>query len=491
MISDKAKACPKCGYVLNNEQAKPVENIDDEESESQFDDCTPQQGGGLKWILIVLAILVIGGGVGYYFYADNKAKKEIALAAEQARLDSIEAARLDSIRQDSIAFYEFTSNDLKIFDVKGHVQEMTIASRVYPSTLPFDYRSAYFSYDGEVQLCAGLEDPIRNNDGRIEKYFEGDSNSTNVILEWNDGRIVKTTRKYNDSSNLEYICTPTYQDERVVSCYTVRNQFGKVDSERTTTIEYLSNDEFGNWTSCLVKEDAYYPDGIYNHQTRERIFSKHFTDTLKREIKYYSRKTYMDEERTMKKDIENYKERRNAEIEAAKVPDWMQGTWHLDIGGPNGISVANYTIIIDGNNATLLDGRQTKYKGECHVDNGKLYLGNSSSYDIRGQSLYYRYTRLTKEGSLSSWSGSFGTDSDVMRYLTDRTFYSESHRMSFTYNSCKIDGYAVSGAPRISNFSSTSATIVVNPLGGGRAVYLYLNASNGTINYEGDIFRAR
>lgn len=150
MISDKAKACPKCGYVLNNEQAKPVENIDDEESESQFDDCTPQQGGGLKWILIVLAILVIGGGVGYYFYADNKAKKEIALAAEQARLDSIEAARLDSIRQDSIAFYEFTSNDLKIFDVKGHVQEMTIASRVYPSTLPFDYCSAYFSYDGEV-----------------------------------------------------------------------------------------------------------------------------------------------------------------------------------------------------------------------------------------------------------------------------------------------------------------------------------------------------
>lgn len=150
-----------------------------------------------------------------------------------------------------------------------------------------------------------------------------------------------------------------------------------------------------------------------------------------------------------------------------------------------------YRIIIDGNNATLLDGRQTKYKGECHVDNGKLYLGNSSSYDISGQSLYYRQYRLTKEGSSSSWSGSFSTDSDVMRYLTDRTFYSESHRMSFTYNSCKIDGYAVSGAPRISNFSSTSATIVVNPLGGGRAVYLYLNASNGTINYEGDIFRAR
>lgn len=78
-----------------------------------------------------------------------------------------------------------------------------------------------------------------------------------------------------------------------------------------------------------------------------------------------------------------------------------------------------------------------------------------------------------------------------MRYLTDRTFYSGSHRMSFAYNSCKIDGYTVSGAPRISNFTSTSATIVVNPIGGGSAVYLYLNASNGTINYEGDIFRAR
>lgn len=178
-------------------------------------------------------------------------------------------------------------------------------------------------------------------------------------------------------------------------------------------------------------------------------------------------------------------------VAESRIPDWMQGLWYLDINGPNGIAVANYTITIDGDYATMLEGRRTKYSGECHIDNDKLYFGNSYSFDIRNQNLYYSQYRLKKEGASFSWDGSFRTDSDVMRYLTDRTFYSDSHRMSFTYNSCKIDGYAVSGAPRIVNFSSSSATIEVNPIGGGRAVYLYLNASNGLINYEGDLFRAR
>lgn len=138
-----------------------------------------------------------------------------------------------------------------------------------------------------------------------------------------------------------------------------------------------------------------------------------------------------------------------------------------------------------------MDGRTTKYDGECHIEDGYLYLGTYKRYKIDGKSLVFMGRRLTKDREGSSFNGTFRTDSDVMRYLTDRTFYSDSHRMAFTYNGVTIDGRTVSGAPRISNFSSSSATIIVNPIGGGRAVSLYLNASNGTINYDGDIFRSR
>lgn len=173
------------------------------------------------------------------------------------------------------------------------------------------------------------------------------------------------------------------------------------------------------------------------------------------------------------------------------LPSWIQGVWHLDIDGPNGAAVSNYVITINGNNATFKDDRTEKYSGPCYVEDGYLYLGTYKRYKINGQSLSFMGHKLTKEGESSSFNGTFRTDTDVMRYLTDRTFYSSNHRMAFTYNSITIDGRAVSGAPRITNFNSKSATIQVSPLGGGRSVYLYLNASNGTINYEGDIFRVR
>ena len=156
MISDKAKACPKCGYVLNNEQAKPVENIDDEELEPHDD--SPRRGSGLKWLFIVLAIFGVGG-VGYYFYTDNKAQKEMALAAEQARLDSIEAARLDSIeaarldsiRQDSIARRNFTTPDLAFKELHGHVAkcEWLYGDGAEQTTLSYNYDGKLISTECE------------------------------------------------------------------------------------------------------------------------------------------------------------------------------------------------------------------------------------------------------------------------------------------------------------------------------------------------------
>lgn len=281
MISDKAKACPKCGYVLNNEQAKPVENIDDEESESQFDDCTPQQGGGLKWILIVLAILVIGGGVGYYFYADNKAKKEIALAAEQARLDSIEAARLDSIRQDSIARRNFTTPDLAFNELHGHVDICKSGSGAGSYYTTFSYNNM-----GELISIDNVRPKYtRDKNGQITKDGDGDDVT---IYKWKDNKISTELRSGLQYDSNEYgpvIIRYFYNSDNQLA-YTTNDDsdrnWGEGQRRRKYKITYSNYqfDEMGNWISRKATSTYQYNfgDGWENctdEWTEDRIITYH------------------------------------------------------------------------------------------------------------------------------------------------------------------------------------------------------------------------
>lgn len=437
-----------------------------------------------KLPLIAFLGIISAGYVASGCSSSSKGKVQTDSATS---VDS-EAARLDSLRQDSIARRNFTTPDLAFNELHGHVAKCEWGSEsewYYPTV---------HSYSNE-----GI---LKNSKGEYTHTY--DRNKEGLIIA-DEEDFVKTTYKWSDnrisSKQLEYCEGETaygngathyfYNSDGVLTHTTTdggEGENGKMRNMKTVYSDYQF-DEMGNWISrksTTTYQVDEYGDGSWNNRTD--------SDKEVRVITYYDSEVGKDRQGLLSRLREQREKSIGSEARQEtknNIPDWMQGVWHLDINGPNGISVANYTITIDGDYATMLDGRQTKYSGECHIDNGKLYLGSSSSFDINGQSLYYRQYRLTKDGGSSSWSGSFRTDSDVMRYLIDRTFYSDSHRMSFTYNSCKIDGYAVSGAPRISSFSSTSATIVVNPIGGGRAVYLYLNASNGTINYEGDIFRAR
>lgn len=428
----------------------------------------------MKRLLILPLALVL---VGYATSSCSSASKD------KERNDSIaaEAARLDSIRQDSIARRNFITPDLAFNDLHGDVKKCVCDNNEY-LTYTYDENGKWTNEpqwnESDKKFCPDrTKHPKvkRNSEGYITRvYFECDADYEYEDISWKDGKV-KTRFNSIYSYDNDFVITQENEEE--------------YDAQVTYTYCNYEVDDMGNWVKRDVIEkitDTYQNSVRYEKKTETRNITYHKSNGEGRTTIPNNAK----QEQALQA-LKSFNHKKEQEEAKNTIPDWMQGTWHLDINGPNGISVANYTIIINGNNATMLDGRQTKYNGECHIDNGKLYLGNSSSYDINGQSLYYRQYRLTKEGGSSSWSGSFRTDSDVMRYLTDYTFYSDSHRMTFTYNSCKIDGYAVSGAPRISNFSSTSATIIVNPIGGGRAVYLYLNASNGTINYDGDIFRVR
>lgn len=436
--------------------------------------------------LIYIAVLMISV-IGISSCSGNTNHKTTEI--EKARLDSI---RQDSLRKDSIAYVNFETYDLALFNLHGHVKKVELATSMIP--LPqFSYTTATFTSEG--MLLGGANDminSIRDTDGRIIKYNVCGSEDHYISLEWDNNIIAKVTDDCNGYSDYVQIVYPQYENKRIVSYEGhIMKHYGDIYRQFKGQIKYSKFDAFGNWTEYSVQhQECNYINGEWSEWETEEY-------TRDRRIEYYNKENVVEENATQlneQREYEDYIEKENAQKQAViNKYKWLQGTWHLDIDGPNGISVANYTLKINGNNATMSDGRNTKYSGSHSIENGKLYLGNAYSFDINesNQSLHYRQYRLTKEGGSSSWNGSFRTDSDVMRYLCDRTFYSNNHRMAFTYNSVTIDGHTVSGSPIIRNVSSTTATIVVNPIGGGRAAVMYLNASNGSINYEGDIFQVR
>lgn len=428
-----------------------------------------------KLPLIAFLAIISAGYVASGCSSSSKGKVQ---TDSTTSVDS-EAARLDSLRQDSIARRNFTTPDLAFNELYGHVAKCEWGSEsfTYDENGRWTNEPQWNKFDR--QYCPDrTKHPkvIRNKEGYITRiYWECDADYEYEDISWKDGKV--STR---------FLSTYIYDENGLPISRTDEEEF---DSQVSATYCNYEIDGMGNWVKRDVVEkitDTYQNSVRYEKKSETRIITYYNSDGGKHIIIPNNAK-----QNEALQTVKSYDQKREQEEAKSRVPDWMQGTWHLDINGPGGIAVANYTLTIDGDYATMSEGRQTKYSGECHVDNDKLYLGSSFSFDINGQSLYYRQYRLTKDGGSSSWSGRFSTDSDVMRYLTARTFYSSSHRMAFTYNSVTIDGYAVFGAPRISNFTSTTATIAVSPIGGGRTVYLNLNAPNGTINYDGDTFYAR
>lgn len=431
----------------------------------------------MKRLLILPLALVL---VGYATSSCSSASKD------KERNDSIvvaelEAARLDSIRQDSIARRNFITPDLAFNDLHGDVKKCVCDNNEY-LTYTYDENGKWTNEpqwnESDKKFCPDrTKHPrvIRNKDGYITRiYWECDADYEYEDISWKDGRV-KTRFNSTYSYDNDFIITQENEEE--------------YDAQVTYTYCNYEVDDMGNWVKRDVIEkitDTYQNSVRYEKKTETRNITYHKSNGEGRTTIPNNAK----QEQALQA-VKSFSQKQEKEETKKQIPDWIQGVWHLDIDGPNGISVSNYTITVSGNNATFVDGRTTKYDGECHIEDGYLYLGTYKRYKIDGKSLVFMGRRLTKDREGSSFNGTFRTDSDVMRYLTDRTFYSDSHRMAFTYNGVTIDGRTVSGAPRISNFSSSSATIIVNPIGGGRAVSLYLNASNGTINYDGDIFRSR
>ena len=143
---------------------------------------------------------------------------------------------------------------------------------------------------------------------------------------------------------------------------------------------------------------------------------------------------------------------------------------------------------------------------EVRFSNGKYYLRDNAVWSADGK----RMTKVSSSTSSSSstststnsssyqsgnsYSGSdsysnnvtsFRNPSDVFSYLSGKTFYGGGVSLRISSEAAYLDGYPISGAPTISNISSSSATIRVrSPYLGGDEFRFYLNANNGSISME-------
>lgn len=103
------------------------------------------------------------------------------------------------------------------------------------------------------------------------------------------------------------------------------------------------------------------------------------------------------------------------------------------------------------------------------------------------------YSSYSEEPKSSyTQTSSFRTPSDVISYTSNHSFYNGGDRLKIDFDAVYLNGTALTGAPRVTDIYGTTATVVANsPYSGGGALHFYVNASNGTITQNGDVFRMR
>ena len=467
-----------------------------------------------RLLILPLALVLVGYAISSCSSASKDKEQNDSIAAaerEAARLDSL---RQDSLRRDSIEFYKFTSPDLIAFDLKGHVKEMKRVGKLYPSIIPIDgFTSVTFSYNGEVQFSAEswMRNASRNGNGFLT---QGHDKNSSYYVEWNGNNIIRQSRKDEDGSNYKF-SIPTYKDGRIVAYKSTTKRYD-ILSESDATIEYQDFDNYGNWISCVIKQTSRYPNGTfdrnYNRVPKEPTLE---IDTLKREITYYTRTNYSDEEKEIKqRNAEFQKREEQKEQDEKKGPEWINGIWEchemVDLGY-FGRQRANARLSINRDAQTISSNNDgMKYNGSYYVSDNTIHFGdwyaNLDNYNERieyGNGIYYRKVSNSPSSSSNSSRSShstynnssnttFRTPSDVLSYTSSNSFYNGGDRLRIDFDAVYLNGTALTGAPRVTAISGSSATVVANsPYSGGGTLHFYVNASRGTITQDGDVYRAR
>ena len=205
-------------------------------------------------------------------------------------------------------------------------------------------------------------------------------------------------------------------------------------------------------------------------------------------------------------------EEKRKEEELREVKSWLIGTWEwtgniwgqqvwtrLDISDDYIVASSTYGIDDQGTFRIDID-EQTLYYGnysyakidtrrkKIYADEGEPYrkVSNTPSFSTNGGGNSYKPNNEHYEATPS-----FRTDSDVINYTSSHTFKnSAGNRIKINFQGMSVNGSLLTNAPRVLNFSGSTATISVSsPYTGGGAMIIRVDASRGTItDGSGDVF---
>lgn len=251
----------------------------------------------------ILLLILIGIGVFIGLYQHRQNQIAYAKEREQARKDSIaEVERMiikhreDSIKEEKLR--NFTSPDLALFNLHGHVKSVKIRKGQVYTPYIFGVPEIHFTYEGQFKHSL-IED--------VAKLFYDMDPSTLRIKKNERGYIIKIA----ESNDLEEI--NLYWDENKLTSYEERNGGDKTkvnyNYRDNVVIDFISQssnevflakeycqytnykyDNFNNWISCEYNITGFF--NYYNDDGNGEKLISHKTiepkaGVILREIEYY------------------------------------------------------------------------------------------------------------------------------------------------------------------------------------------------------------
>lgn len=406
-ISDKAKNCPKCGTenVIDESKSSSDETLplpshieeqtDPTDEVSQVEDT--ENNHKTLYLLPTLLILLIGCSVGYYFYIDHQNRIAENLRLEQLRKDSIvaaerEAARLDSLRQDSIERRNFTSPDLAFAELHGKVKTCVWESKV--SFLHYDGELT-FSEDGTLSPHKGHKF-VRNKEGRITnvkyKEYYSDQDFFDYSYVWKDGRIVSNSyTAWEASGDSKYF----YDDNGLLKKETSESSAEGTNWLSTVIYSDYEFDKWGNWVKREVKimstesydgEDST-TDTAYYTETR----------TITYDNGYVGKCVSIPNDSKRNQDSQadySYRQTQELQQEDKEGPEWINGIWEVSttVSTAMGSMRVYAKVCIDRNSQQLvaIDCGSTVARGIYRISGNTIYCGDLYiDMDMSNQRLEY------------------------------------------------------------------------------------------------------
>ena len=136
----------------------------------------------------------------------------------------------------------FTSPDLSLFQLQGHVKKCIIPGFISY----FGDKVMKFSEEGKL-ISPHYEEIERDQNGAIIEYYDPDSHSTTRI-EWKDGKVIGET-VLSDDGYFSFSHGYEYDKENNI----VQEITARIASP--TNYSNYKFDEFGNWISRTAKAD--------------------------------------------------------------------------------------------------------------------------------------------------------------------------------------------------------------------------------------------